>query len=73
MDVTLDQTPTATKLQASEKEEEILKFLEFEPRHINELVELTQLDMSTINSRLTIMEINGLVKNIGNMQYIRIL
>ncbi|QQS60572.1 DNA-protecting protein DprA [Candidatus Falkowbacteria bacterium] len=73
MNVTLDQTPTATKLQASEKEEEILKFLEFEPRHINELVELTQLDMSTINSRLTIMEINGLVKNIGNMQYIRIL
>ena len=72
MDITLDHAPTVTKLQASEKEAEILKFLEFEPRHINELVELTQLDTSIINSRLTIMELNGLVKNIGNMNYIRL-
>jgi len=73
MDITLNQTPTTTKLKASEKEKEILKFLEYEPRHINELVQLTQLDTSTINSRLTIMELQGLVKNVGNMRYIRLL
>jgi predicted transcriptional regulator len=48
--------PSERQVQASEKENEILKFLDYEPRHINELVQLTQLDTSTINSRLTIME-----------------
>jgi DNA processing protein len=56
IEVILNTMPSERQVQASEKENEILKFLDYEPRHINELVQLTQLDTSTINSRLTIME-----------------
>jgi DNA processing protein len=48
----------------------ILEFLSKEPTHINELVRLTRLDTSTINSTLTIMEMKGNVKNLGGMEYI---
>ena len=53
-------------------ERNIVEQLGYEPLHINELVRALKLDISLINSRLTIMEIKGLVKNIGNMNYIRL-
>ncbi len=56
----------------SPEEAQILALLSHEPLHINEIAQATQLDMRTINSRLTIMEMNGLVKNTGNMQYVRL-
>ncbi len=55
------------------EEEMIINCLSFEPTHINEIVRLTNLDMSAINSRLTIMEMKGLVRNLGNLSYIRLL
>ncbi len=73
IDIISNQIPSPPQLQASEKENEILKFLDYEPRHINEITHLTKLDMSEINSRLTIMELNGIVKNTGNMHYIRLI
>ena len=54
----------------SVEEEKILKVLDFEPRHVNELIRLTKLDTSIINSTLVVMEMKGLVKNLGNMQYV---
>lgn len=73
IDVVPSQSSVSPQLQTSEKEKEILKFLDYEPRHINEITHLTKLDMSIINSMLTIMELNGLVKNTGNMHYIRLI
>jgi DNA processing protein len=58
--------------EGTDNEKEILKFLSYEPLHINQLAKNTKLDIKIINSRLTIMELNGLVKNVGNMHYIRI-
>jgi DNA processing protein len=63
-----------TKKAVPESKEEgaILKFIKEEPIHINDLVRLTDLDTSAINSTLLIMEMKGMVKNLGNMLYIRI-
>jgi DNA processing protein len=57
-------------LPDSIEEEKILKFLSKEPRHLDRLVQLTSLPASTVNSTLTMMELKGKVKNLGNQNYI---
>lgn len=54
----------------TEEEKNIIKHLTYEAIHVDELVRLTKLDTSTINSTLTIMEMKGMVKNLGGMQYV---
>ncbi len=57
---------------ATPEEKELLALLGSEALHINELVRRTALDIKSINSRLTVMELNGLVKNVGNTTYVRL-
>ena len=52
------------------EEEEILKYLSNAPIHINKLIQLSQMDVSIINSTLTLMEIEGKVKDLGGMNYV---
>jgi DNA processing protein len=54
----------------SEEEKKIISKLSFEPIHIDELVRLTRLDTATANSTLVIMEMKGMIKNLGGMNYI---
>jgi len=54
----------------SAEEELILKQLSYEPVHVDELKNLTRLDTSVINSTLTLMEMKGIVKNLGGMNYV---
>ncbi|MEA3463720.1 MAG: DNA-processing protein DprA [Patescibacteria group bacterium] len=54
----------------SVEEEKIFKQLTNEPMHVNELIHLTKLDTAKINSTLTIMEMKGMIKNLGGMQYV---
>jgi DNA processing protein len=54
----------------TKEEEKILKYLTKEPTHVNDLIRLSKLDTNIINSTLTIMEMKGMVKNLGNMQYV---
>jgi len=58
-------------LPATKEESMILELLGGEVLHINELARLAKLDITVINSRLTIMEMKGLVKHLGNMNYVR--
>lgn len=57
----------------SQEEKMILEFLGKDSKHVNEIVRSTKLDMSKINSTLTIMEMKGMVKNLGGMMYVVIL
>ncbi len=52
------------------EEEKIIACLTREPIHIDELIRQTELDTSLINSTLTIMEMKGMVKNLGGRQYV---
>lgn len=54
----------------SAEEELILAKLNYDPVHVDELVRLTKLDTSIINSTLTLMEMKGIIKNLGGMQYV---
>ena len=52
------------------EENKILSFLSREPMHIDELARRSELDTSVINSTLVMMEMKGMVKNLGGMQYV---
>jgi len=53
------------------KEEKIMiKHLSTEPISIDELVKLTSIDIQILNSSLTMMEMKGIVKNLGGQNYI---
>ena len=54
----------------SAEEELIITHLGQEPVHVDELIRLTKLKTSLINSTLTLMEMKGMVKNLGGMQYV---
>lgn len=54
----------------SAEEELILGRLSYEPLHVDELKQLTKLDTSIINSTLVIMEMKGIIKNLGNLRYV---
>ena len=63
-------TPLIKKVMPQNPEEEkLLKTLSKEPLHLDELVRILGLAADVVSARLTIMEIKGLVKNLGNGTY----
>ncbi|MFA5070481.1 MAG: DNA-processing protein DprA [Patescibacteria group bacterium] len=52
------------------EEKIILKILSRQPLHIDKIIEGSKLKPSIINSALTLMEMKGMVKNIGGMHYV---
>lgn len=58
-------------LPTSTLEETILNHLTSEATHIDALRKLTNLEMGQLMGTLTLMEMKGLVKNLGNMMYIK--
>lgn len=61
-----------SKLALPENNEEkvILENLKIEPLHIDKIIRLTGLNSAVVSSTLTLMEMKGLVKNLGGMNYI---
>lgn len=54
----------------SEEEKIVLSLLNHEPKHINDIIRLSRLKSSQISSTLVLMEIKGLIKNLGNLYYV---
>lgn len=54
----------------SDEEKKIISYLSYEPLHVDELARQTGLDTATTNSTLTIMEMKGMIRNLGGMQYV---
>ncbi len=57
-------------IPASDTEARLLKFLSVEPTHIDEVCRSSGLPISTVSSVLTMMELKGMVKQMGNMNYV---
>jgi DNA processing protein len=57
-------------IPASDTESRLLKELSAEPTHIDEVCRSSGLPASAVSSTLAIMELKGLVKQVGNMNYI---
>ncbi len=56
---------------ASPAEEMILQHISTEPQHMNEIVRAAPLETSEVSSLLAMMELKGLVRQVGLMQYVR--
>jgi len=57
-------------IPASPAEVNLLKILSHEPLHIDKIIKLSKLETSTASSTLSLMEMKGMVKNIGGQNYI---
>lgn len=59
-------------IPASKEEKRILDVLSAEPLHIDKITKLTKLETVSVISTISVMEMKGMVKNIGGQNYIKI-
>jgi DNA processing protein len=57
-------------LPASAEEAALLAVLSGEPRHIDELAQLSSLPSRQVSSTLTLLELKGMVQHVGGMKYV---
>jgi len=57
-------------IPSSPEEEKILNHLSLEPIHIDKLIATCGLDAAKVGAILTLMEMKGMVKNLGGMNYV---
>lgn len=65
-----EQQEARAALPENETEATLLKHLSADPLHVDELCRETQLPAATVASTLTLMELKGLVRQVGGMQYV---
>jgi DNA processing protein len=58
-------------IPTNQEEEILLELLNNEPIHVDKLVQCGRLDISIVNSTLSIMEMKGMVKCLGNQNYVK--
>lgn len=58
-------------INLNSKEDAVYKLLSREPVHIDKIATLSQSDIAEINSVLVMLELKGLVKNLGGNQFIK--
>jgi DNA processing protein len=65
------QTRTITEriVPANETEARLLELLGTDPVHVDDLTRLSGLPIASVNSTLTVLELKGLARMVGNMQY----
>ena len=70
----LEQIPekqeSRKSISASTEEKKLLNYLNQEPKHIDEICNLSGLPIQTVSATLTMMELKGLVTQVGGMNYV---
>ena len=57
---------------ASEEEQALMTKLSREPSHVDEIVRNTGLAAAKVSATLALLELKGLVRDVGGMQYVRV-
>jgi DNA processing protein len=65
------QLSVADIIPLDETERALLDGLSSEPRHIDEIAREVSLPMSLVSAGLAMMELRGIVRQVGGMQYVR--
>ncbi len=66
------QLELAAFFPEDEAQAAVLKFVTFDPTHIDEITRNSALAASTVGGALTMMELRGLVRQVGGMNYVRL-
>lgn len=61
----VDKKAIEQVMPAGKKEKKLAEILETEPLHLDELAAISGFEVADVSARLTIMELKGLVKNLG--------
>lgn len=69
LEVKVDKEKMEKIMPANLEEEKILAILENESLHLDELARISSLEVGNLSARLTMMELKGLVKNMGGGIY----
>ena len=69
LELSVDREAMEKVMPANSGEENLLEILEREPLHLDELVRISGSKTAEISARLTIMEMKGLVRNLGQGMY----
>lgn len=59
-------------LPSSALEAKVLQVLDFEPKHIDEICHLAGISIDQISAALTLMELKGMVQQVGGMRYVAV-
>lgn len=70
--VKVDREKIEKVMPSTKEETELLEILTNEPLHLDEVARISSLDTPSVSARLTIMELKGLVKNMGGGVYRKI-
>ena len=65
------QMELRTVLPQDGRESQLLTWITYEPVHIDDIQRASGLDVASVSSSLTMMEIRGVVKQVGGMNYVR--
>lgn len=63
---------TKEQIPTSIEEAILLKTINYEPIHIDRIVKITKLKTNVVLSNLTILEVKGVIKNMGGQNYVRL-
>ena len=66
------QIEMAALFPEDESDSEVLCYVTYDPIHIDEIIRSSGVAISTVSSALAMMELKGLVKQVGGMNYIRL-
>ena len=70
----LFMVPQQLEMQAilpdNDEERVLLKLISHEPCHVDELIRGSGLETTTVSSTLMMMELKGMIKQVGGMQYV---
>ncbi len=73
-DLNLFMIPQQIEMQAilpdNDEERALLALLNHEPRHIDDLIRESDLPTMTVTSTLMMMELKGMIKQVGSMQFV---
>jgi DNA processing protein len=64
------QTEVRAALPADETEAQLMALVSEEPRHVDDICRQSQLPVQQVSSTLAMMELKGMVRQVGGMQYV---
>ena len=67
------QMELAALIPQDENEAAVLRFVSYDIAHIDEIVRNSGLPITTVSGALSMMELKGLIKQVGGMNYVRIM
>lgn len=67
-----DTAATRASAGLSPEEQKVLHCLSHEPLHVDKIIQAATLETAAVSSILSMLEIKGLVKNVGGMNYIKL-